>query len=281
MGTPSDNIDIERMIANSSTLDIEDVRTTFIDGIFYLTYTETFLYLNNNFNGGKLDVGFRPAIASTTDFRYFHRINTTGLPNFSKDLVLHPRKYNGLYVCDFKPTLPEHLKSHPDLKKYASKKEGIWVAYSPDLKNWYNPEKSLDPDLNEEKIGPGTPMIDTPEGPICLPHAVRPITLENGDKGRNYSMKLTLRDRNNPSRVLAITDYIFQPEREFELHNPDIPNLQHFFITGAKRCILQNGVAIPGIRFVYGAADRHSGQGFISDEYIGDILHSKSTIRLN
>jgi len=96
----------------------------------------------------------------------------------NKDSFILSEKYKGKYVLYHR--IPPH----------------IWIAYSKDLKDWYNLRIIMQPKYDWEyaKLGGGAPSIKTNEGWLFIYHAV--------DRNYTYRLGAALIDLENPERVI-------------------------------------------------------------------------------
>lgn len=143
---------------------IEDPRATYIDNRWWITYVAVSQH------------GMATALASTTDFNYFDRHGLI-FPIENKDVVIFPEKIGGHYAALHRPS---------GSAKFG--KRSIWLARSPDLKNWGQHRIILRAeDLSApapqdttrcERIGAGPPPIRIDEGWLIIYHAMVPT----GDK---------------------------------------------------------------------------------------------------
>lgn len=250
-------------------LDVEDPRTTFIDGVYYVAYVSTKLSDKNVTLEGNQLISFKPELACTLDFENYHRFQISGMPEFTKDFVLFPRKVNGEYLALHRPTIPDELANNPVLSRFYAKEQGIWLARSHDLRQWYGHRKILNPASDEIRIGAGAPPIETEDGWVLFYHAVK---MDKHTNKRIYSGQLALLDRFNPQFVKSVSDYILTPQRDYERKNPEILDLEHVFFTGAVPCEIVNGSRIPGYLITYGAADRYSARALATEEFVRDSL---------
>jgi predicted GH43/DUF377 family glycosyl hydrolase len=254
----------------SSNLDAEDPRDTCIEGIHYITYIETF---KDRDEKRMPSVGFRPALAATVNFREFCKRELRGLPDYVKDFVIFPETFNDNYVALFSPRVPAHHVDDPAYRRLSSS-QGIWSAYSKNMKDWTVSREILAPERSEAKIGAGSPPIKTSYGWLLPYHSVRTKQDSAGKVyERNYSLRFALIDLQNPSIVRLITGFVMEPEKDYERFNSNIPDLKHVFVTGAEPCTFRNGSDMQGILMAYGAADKYCARAFITTKHIKEIIH--------
>lgn len=150
---------------------LEDPRIVKIDGIFYMMYTGY---------RGKIPGDFRICLASSSNLIDWRRHGIV-LDEPNKDASLFPEKIGGRYVM--------FHRREPD----------IWIAYSEDLKTWYDHSKVMGPvpasNWEDLKIGIGGPPIKTKDGWLLIYHGV------NHD--HVYSLGIALLDSDDPSKVVA------------------------------------------------------------------------------
>ena len=212
---------------------IEDPRITKIDDVYYITYSAI------------SDKGICSMLASTKDFKEFVKHGIIFHPD-NKDVVLFPRKINGLYYALHRPSKSEFTKPE------------MWIASSPDLTFWGN-HKHLagvrESMWDSERIGAGGPPIEVEEGWLIIYHGA---TEENV-----YSLGAMLLDKNNPEKVLRRTKRtILIPSQSYEL-NGFVNNV--VFTCG-------HTVNADTIRIYYGAADETTAFVEMSIKEILNIL---------
>lgn len=166
---------------------IEDPRITKIEDTYYITYSAI------------SDKGICTMLASTKDFVDINKEGIIFCPD-NKDVVLFPRKINGLYYAIHRPSKSEFSKPE------------MWIASSPDLKFWGNHQHlaGVRCDMwDSERIGAGAPPIEIDEGWLLIYHGA---TEENV-----YSLGAMLLDKNNPEKVLKRTKKtILKPNNSYE-----------------------------------------------------------------
>jgi len=111
----------------------------------------------------------------------------------NKGAVIFPERIDGKYVMYHR--IPPH----------------IWVAYSQDLRHWYDSNIVLSPQYEWEyfKVGTGAPPIRTDYGWLVIYHAV--------DRKKTYRLGYAITAINDPTKVIyRHPEPIHEPEREFE-----------------------------------------------------------------
>lgn len=203
---------------------IEDPRITYLEerGEYAITYTAFS-------HGGPL-----VSLATTTDFRTFHRMGPI-LPPEDKDAALFPRRFGGRWAIIHRPMSAALERGH------------IWLSFSPDLKHWGDHTILIEARRggwwDALKIGLGPQPIETPEGWLIIYHGVRRTAA-----GSLYRVGLALLDLEDPRRVLRRSDeWVFGPKAPYECMG-DVPNVT--FPCGAIWDQETNQ-----LRMYYGAAD--------------------------
>lgn len=205
----------------------EDPRITMIDGKIYVTYVAVPERILDNGKGiiRALPLETSGALLKTDDFLSYERcgiISPEGSDN--KDVVLFPKKINGRFAMLhrpnrwsrewFKTPYSQHVKEHApcaieDLPDFP----GIWIAYSDDLRVWDTHRLIVWATHHEdEKIGPGLPPLETPEGWLLIYHHV-----EKKDGRIIYAAHAALFDLNDPTKLISKLPYdILSPDMPFE-----------------------------------------------------------------
>lgn len=178
----------------------EDPRLTLIDDALFMTYTA--LTERNNWqlyqisltsieNGDFLDKNW-----NWKDRVFPFR----GIRN--KNAVLFPRKIDNKYVM--------FHRFEPD----------ICVAYSDDLKRWYDIRSLIRPrhkSWDSRKVGAAGTPLELNEGWLCIYHGV---SYENV-----YSLGVVLLDKDNPEKVLSRSEKpILTPIKDYERYGK-VPNV--------------------------------------------------------
>ncbi len=168
---------------------VEDLRITPIEGTYLLTYSA---YSRH---------GVRSALARTDNFVSVERIALITQADY-RNTVIFPEKIGGRYVRLDRP--------HSDISPWS-----IWISYSPDLIHWGDSRIIMKPapyHWDEMKIGPGAPPIKTESGWLHLYHGVFQTMA-----GAVYRLGAALHDRENPERILGVSDsWILEPEDPWE-----------------------------------------------------------------
>ena len=150
-------------------------------------------------NSGK---DYRICLAASRNLIAWERQGVV-LDEKNKDASLFPEKINGKYVMLHR------------------REPSIWLAYSDDLKHWYDHTRIMSPlcDSNWEhsKIGIGGPPIRTDEGWLLIYHGV--------SEEKKYCLGAALLGLDDPARVLARQkEPILEPELEWEVKGC-VPNV--------------------------------------------------------
>ncbi|MBC7126194.1 MAG: glycoside hydrolase family 130 protein [Bacteroidales bacterium] len=219
---------------------VEDPRITYIDNVYYITYSA---YSRH---------GVRIGLAKTTDWKNVERVSFITQADY-RNVVIFPEKFNGYYARLDRP--------HSEISPWS-----IWISYSPDLIHWGNSKLIMKPEKyhwDEMKIGPGAPPIKTKAGWLHIYHGVFP-TMD----GSVYRLGVALHDLNDPSIILGVGDeWILQPEEPYErtgyVHNV-------VFTCGAVK--LNDSV----IRIYWGAADSVMCVGDANIDELIDLCLNKS-----
>ena len=172
---------------------IEDPRITRISDTYYITYVAVSPH------------GVSTALISTTDFKTFKRHGIIFCPE-NKDVVLFPRKVLGQYMAMHRPV--------PAMRFVSPQ---IWLARSTDMIHWgaHTPLDITNQSWQNDRIGGGTPPIDTREGFLTIYHGSQNTNSKSGVG--IYTAGALLLDRDNPAHVIShTTEPIMQPEADFE-----------------------------------------------------------------
>lgn len=169
------------------TFGIEDCRVTFLEGVYYLTYTQV------------SESGVGVGLMSTKDWRHFSRKGMI-LPPHNKDCALFGEKINGKYYCLHRP-------SGLDLGGHF-----IWIASSPDLLHWGRHRCILPTragSWDRARIGAGASPIKTEAGWLIIYHGA--------DEHNRYCLGAALLDLEDPTKVLARSRMpVLSPEAAYE-----------------------------------------------------------------
>ncbi len=232
-------------------LGFEDPRATIIEGRLHLCYT-SFGTLPNMFKrvmkeGNPLEsvlyrkVQIGMTSISADDFLArkwnwdgnhlpFHHVD-------NKNCFLFPEKIGGKYV------MFHRISPH------------IWIAYSDDLKKWYDLNIVMQPQEEWEyyKLGTGAPAIRIDDGWLLIYHAV--------DNKFVYRLGLALLDLKDPTKVLKRGRIpILEPEEDYERFNGVVPNV--VFTCGA---VLRGDTVF----LYYGGADTVMG---VATATVGELM---------
>ena len=167
---------------------IEDCRVSYVEGVYYLTYTAV------SSNG--VGVGLR----TTTDWKSFQSHGMIFSPH-NKDCAIFEEKINGLFYALHRPSSVEIGGNF------------IWIASSPDGIHWGNHQcilKTRENLWDSERIGAGTSPIKTHKGWLCIYHGA--------NQNHQYCLGAFLMDLKDPSKVIARTERpIMVPTEQYEL----------------------------------------------------------------
>lgn len=244
---------------------MEDPRITKIGDRFYITYVA----LNKSAikDGGGI---IKTVLSSTKNFINFkkHGVITPSFTN-DRDVIIFPEKINGRYVMLHRPYYWIEDRVHKkgdelflDIKtgvikwpieekpSYFPDKPSIWIAYSNDLKNWFNHKVLIEPqeDWESKQVGSGASPIKTEKGWLLIYHGVSEHRRKSvfGYASGTYRAGALLLDLDDPARVIARTrEPILEPRGKYEISG-DTP--QVVFPTGAV-------IAKKKLYVYYGAAD--------------------------
>lgn len=215
---------------------IEDCRVTEIEGMFHLTYTMVSSY------------GVGVGLIQTRDWKHYDRQGMI-LPPHNKDCAIFEEKIRDRYYALHRPSSPQLGGNY------------IWLAESPDLLHWGHHKcmATTRKDMwDSARIGAGCSPIRTPKGWLAIYHGA--------DESHRYCLGALLLDINNPSRVIARSEFPFmEPTEAYELTG--------FF----GNVIFTNGHLINGdkIKLYYGASDEVICGAEISIQEILDTLSLK------
>lgn len=165
----------------------EDPRITMLDGICIMTYTA----YGDIYQIGITSISVKNIVGKK--WKWGERIFP--FPNIkNKNAVIFPRKIDGRYVM--------FHRLDPD----------IYVAYSDDLRTWYNGKVVMRPraDLWDcVKIGAASPPLETDGGWLLVYHGV--------DNSRTYRLGISVLDKENPENVLYRSrEPILEPSEDYE-----------------------------------------------------------------
>lgn len=168
---------------------MEDPRITYMEeeDRYLITYTAV------------SEVGAMPALLETKNFKTFKRLGCI-FPPENKDVVIFPKKMNGLYYAFHRP-VPYEI-GMPD----------IWVSSSPDLVHWG--EHKYVCGVTEDgwengRIGSGIPPIWTKDGWLHIYHGA--------DEKNRYCLGAMLTRLSRPEQIIAkVKSPVLEPEMDYE-----------------------------------------------------------------
>ncbi len=173
---------------NLETFGIEDCRVSFINDMYYLTYTQV------------SEHGVGVGLMHTVDWKNFYREGMI-LPPHNKDCALFEEKINDKYYCFHRPS------------GIALGGNFIWVSSSKDLIHWGHHECILhtrDGWWDCARVGAGASPIKTSEGWLELYHGA--------DHHNRYGIGAILLELNDPTKVIARSHHpILEPSADYEL----------------------------------------------------------------
>ena len=212
-----------------------DPRLIEIDGVYYIVWCDCF-------DGATI------AIAYTSDFITFKKINNPFLPN-NRNGVLFPRKIDGRYYMLSRPSDLGHTPFGD-----------LFVSCSPDLRYWGDHHLVLQHGWawwTSLKIGGGPAPIELDDGWLIFIHGVTKTC-----SGYVYSLGAIIVDKEDVSKVkYKCDDYLLTPEKEYEITG-FVPNV-----------IFPTSTLIDGdtgrIAIYYGSADTYT---CIAFGYIDEIV---------
>ena len=181
----------------------EDARIVEFENIYYIFYT--------GYDGQNV----RVCVASTVDFKTFHRHGVI-IPDIqNKDAMIFPERINGQVVLILRVEPNIQFAYFNSIEALLSGDKTFWQNYLPRLEKHTVMRPEFD--WEEEKIGAGPPPIKTPEGWLLIYHGV--------DKNLVYRAGVALLDLDNPARVIArLPEPILEPEMPYECTG-DVPNV--------------------------------------------------------
>jgi predicted GH43/DUF377 family glycosyl hydrolase len=198
----------------------EDPRLTPLDGRYIMTYTALRSIRHCSFQIGMTSISKDDLTCKR--WNWGERLYPfPGVRN--KDAVVFPCKIKGQYVM--------YHRIEPD----------ICVAYSEDLRRWYDIKSVLEPRRDMWdcfKVGAAGPPIEVPEGWLFIYHGV--------DFERVYRLGAVLVDKNNPEILLYRSEEpILEPEEMYERFGK-VPNV----VFSCGSILLDEKILV-----YYGAAD--------------------------
>lgn len=178
------------------------------------------------FSGRSEDNQTRSGIAESDDRVTWRHLSWPTPPELDdRDVILFPERIDGRYWLLRRPQQMLGVA-------WRSRQPSIWLASSPDLVEWSEPELLAEPRYAWEggKIGGSTPPIRTDAGWLILHHGV--VETDAGQRAVTYRAGAMLLDRDDPRRILARTpEPLLEPEAYYETTGLYIPNV--VFPTGA------------------------------------------------
>jgi len=212
----------------------EDPRVTRLDLqgdiIYLITYTALFAPAFSPY-------GNRVALASTRDFRTFHKHGVVIPELEDKDAVIFPEPIRGKIAMLHRVAPNIQIVYFDDLEQLMHPQEDFWSKYRASLDDFTVMRPRFE--WEAEKIGAGAPPIKTEEGWLLIYHGV--------DRDHVYRAGAALLDLEDPSRVIARSpEPLLEPEEEYE-RKGDIPNV-----------VFPEGAVVIGdtLHVYYGAADK-------------------------
>ena len=174
---------------------IEDPRITRIGATYYITYVAASRH------------GVVTCLMSTSDFESFQRHGIIFCPD-NKDVVFFPEKVAGRFLALHRP-MPAMKFSTPH----------IWLARSPDLRDWgaheqLTSEALASDDGHSDRIGGGTPPIRTDHGWLTIYHGAEKSPQDPGVGV--YTAGALLLDGQHPERIVAHLNPIMVPTEPYE-----------------------------------------------------------------
>lgn len=156
---------------------IYDPRVTPLEGAYYICFA---------CHSGH---GVRVGMMKTEDFESFEWMGFVSEID-NRNAVLFPEKINGSYARLDRPLAQDD-------------RGDIWISYSPDLIHWGRSRcvarRAAHGNWQWQKIGAGAVPIKTPEGWLCITHAVHTMARYN----YVYHLGVMLLDLEDPSKVVA------------------------------------------------------------------------------
>ena len=219
---------------------IEDCRVSFLEGLYYLTYTAV------SANG----VGV--ALRTTQDWKNFQSHGMI-LPPHNKDCALFEEKINDKYYALHRPSSPA-IGGH-----------FIWLAESPDGIHWGNHQcilKTRKGFWDSARVGAGAAPIKTSKGWLEIYHGA--------NEQHQYCLGAFLTALNDPSKLIArSSEPIMFPKEDYELKG--------FF---GNVVFTNGNITEPGediIKVYYGASDQTiCGAHFSINELLGQMDYSNT-----
>lgn len=170
------------------TFGIEDCRVSFVEGLYYLTFTAV------------SDKGVGVGLRTTADWKKFESHGMI-LPPHNKDCAVFEEKINGLFYALHRPSSVDIGGNY------------IWLASSPDGIHWGNHKcliQTRKGKWDSARVGAGAAPIKTEKGWLEIYHGA--------NQKHQYCLGAILLDLNDPSIVLARTEEpIMIPTASYEL----------------------------------------------------------------
>lgn len=211
---------------------VEDARITYLadERRYAITYT------------GYSPIGPRVCLITTDDLLDPARYQRHGprIASENKNCVVFPRKIGGQYVMLHRP-MPTIVCVRVDALEEEWPVAGVEVL-GPTPGTW-----------RSSRVGAGAPPLETELGWLLPFHGATSI-----DEGNVYSMGWMLLDRDNPEKVLYVSDApALSPEAPYEIETGPIPQVDMANFTTGVRVVFPEGLVERGDDLVvyYGAAD--------------------------
>lgn len=167
---------------------IEDCRVSFLDNLYYLTYTAV------------SDNGVGVGLQVTADWKHFERKGMI-LPPHNKDVAIFEERIDGKYYALHRPSSKEIGGNY------------IWLAESPDGLHWGNHQCILKVRAgmwDSARVGAGAAPIKTERGWLEIYHGAT--------EQHRYCLGAFLMDLEDPSKVISRSvEPIMVPTESYEL----------------------------------------------------------------
>lgn len=220
------------------TYGIEDARITYMEdeGVYYVNYSAVSPH------------GIATCLAVTTDFISVQRHGVIFLPS-NRDVVLFPRRINGLYVAYHRP-MPAYSAQY-----------NMWSATSPDLLHWGQHAllyAVTDSGWESGRVGGGAPPLWTERGWLSFYHAADPQD--------RYCLGAFLTAHDEPAMLIArALTPVLEPSALYEREG--------FYGNVVFTCgaLLKNG----RLHLYYGAADERVA---LAEAALEDVLNALTPI---
>jgi len=168
--------DLTGPFAKYENYGVLDPKITFIEGVYYITYTALSKY------------GYRLALAETKEYKKVRKRGFISEPD-TKGGLLFPEKINGKYV---KLEMPKDGRQ-------------IWISYSDDLIYWGGYDQIMAPRggfWDAHKVGPAVPPIRIEDGRWLLIY----YGIKDTSGGPIARIGAAFLDKDDPSKVIARTN---------------------------------------------------------------------------